>query len=501
MSPILKGIYIKSLIFSLYLILPSISFAASGDYIEIIDKNGSSVMHRINYYRGKQVTSIDYNETYRVNKMRQDAYEAYLRANPPVRTPTGVMTQNTVPANISRYVPKKTVTNAVYNAAKTVGKGAFKLVNPIGKLGLAYDAWKLVDELAKAQGFNWNDDKGEWVKQVDNKVYKIVIMNDANFNNANTYTEQSFENWCNGPHSGLYSFMGMGTAGGSRTCETVGYVQGSQNVSAALKAACQSIGGDGSMNLHNVCIKQNVLLNRAVYAVAIGNEIPFQRSDFEEVAEAAANAAVAKWIAAGQLNDSDFSAPEVMVLDGEKAITPPYTDPATGKAVQAEYEFHDTTDPTTGKPTTGVTEKIKERPDLTPNSPEAPKPNPKKTPDEGGETGTGTGTGNDKPPPEQSDLCKEHPDILACDKQPGAEKEKDLPEIPKEEINIRFQIDNVFPNSGTCPQPVSFQAFGNSFAFSLQPACDLAVMIRPLIIALAWVIAAFFVVKTILAEA
>lgn len=41
---------------------------------------------------------------------------------------------------------------------------------------------------------------------------------------------------------------------------------------------------------------------------------------------------------------------------------------------------------------------------------------------------------------------------------------------------------------------------GSTYSFSLQPACDLALMLRPMITAFAWLVAAFFVAKTVRSE-
>ena len=195
------------------------------------------------------------------------------------------------------------------------------------------------------------------------------------------------------------------------------------------------------------------------------------------------------------------------VLDSD-----PYTDPRTGKAQQSRFRFT-----TTGGKTT-VKEEITPRPDLEPNSKDAPAAQPDDGDDkgQGGSSGSrdedrdkskdkpedGAG-GKDKPQTqEQLDFCKEHPDILACDKQPDSVK-TDTPDlsIPKQEITLKFTPDNAFPEGGTCPEPVRFDVFGKSFAFSLQPACDLAVMLRPMLIAFAWLAAAVFCVRTVRSEA
>lgn len=49
------------------------------------------------------------------------------------------------------------------------------------------------------------------------------------------------------------------------------------------------------------------------------------------------------------------------------------------------------------------------------------------------------------------------------------------------------------PSSGSCPAPrvIYLASAGRSFEFSFKPLCDFANGIRPLVIALSWISAAF----------
>ena len=184
------------------------------------------------------------------------------------------------------------------------------------------------------------------------------------------------------------------------------------------------------------------------------------------------------------------------------------------------------------------------RPDLTPGSPAAPKTNPTPTPGENGKPGgqpnpnpdgspgskpdptpdgspsdkpkpdpDGSPGGKDKPDPNSTPdgkdnpkpddkpkedeglLCKVFPNILACDELP--EKEEPNLEIPQETIDLNFTPDNTFSEYGECPAPVTFQALGAEYKISLEPACNLAAMMRPFIIAMAWLVASFFVARVV----
>ncbi len=210
----------------------------------------------------------------------------------------------------------------------------------------------------------------------------------------------------------------------------------------------------------------------------------------------------------------------IKVPAGTSVTIGPIT-PENGKPVQITITF--------GKDSNGNTTAevaTTQRPDLTPGSPEAPKTNPTPTPGDNGKPGSqpdpnpdespsdkpkpdpdDSPSGKDKPKkderPKEDDkpkedgglLCKVFPNILACDELP--EKEEPNLEIPQETIDLNFTPDNTFKEYGECPAPVMFQALGAEYRISLEPACNLAAMIRPFIIAMAWLVASFFVSRVV----
>lgn len=219
---------------------------------------------------------------------------------------------------------------------------------------------------------------------------------------------------------------------------------------------------------------------------------------------------------------------DVEVAPGTKLNIGPVTD-KSGNPVQVLVSF--------GRDSQGKTKadvQVTPRPDLTPGSAEAPnvrplpdtspatnpsnnpnpnenpgtRPNPEPAPDTNPEPNLKPGTSPGSPvmpaPSNEKDgkdggiLCKMFPRILACDEQPEAE-EPNL-DLPQNTIDLNFKTDNSFQDNGQCPEPVSFQAFGQTFNISLDPICQLALMMRPIIIAMAWLMAAFFVTKTIREE-
>ena len=211
---------------------------------------------------------------------------------------------------------------------------------------------------------------------------------------------------------------------------------------------------------------------------------------------------------------------KVSVPAGTVVTIGPVT-PENGKPVQITITF--------GKDSGGNTTAevaTTQRPDLDPGSPAAPNtkpdpdpnPNPDGKPDkkpDGNPDGKPDKKPDDKPDPDRKDdpkkderpkeddkpkedgglLCKVFPNILACDELP--EKEDPNLEIPQETIDLNFTPDNSFKEYGECPAPVTFQALGTEYKISLEPACNLAAMMRPFIIAMAWLVASFFVARVV----
>lgn len=94
---------------------------------------------------------------------------------------------------------------------------------------------------------------------------------------------------------------------------------------------------------------------------------------------------------------------------------------------------------------------------------------------------------------QDSDLCKQHPEILAC---ADITKTGDVPEVEllKRDINVSIVPVNV-PGVGVCPAPTVIPGFGlaPSLTISYTPICSFAGMIKPLLLAFAWLSAGMIV--------
>lgn len=104
--------------------------------------------------------------------------------------------------------------------------------------------------------------------------------------------------------------------------------------------------------------------------------------------------------------------------------------------------------------------------------------------------GDKTETTEDQTPPEQKepeDPCKFDPERIGCSKYGDPPEPGELPKKDKE-ISIT-PVDMGGP--GACPAPIPFSVFGQSYALSYQPACDVAVYLKTLVLLMASVIAGY----------
>ena len=97
---------------------------------------------------------------------------------------------------------------------------------------------------------------------------------------------------------------------------------------------------------------------------------------------------------------------------------------------------------------------------------------------------------NDKPKPEeQQSLCEKHPDIVACAKlgEPGQ-----ATPVPNETKTLTISPENGFgPSGGSCPPPRTVEVAGLTLSMPFDLLCDFATGLKPVIVGLAWLTAAF----------
>lgn len=118
------------------------------------------------------------------------------------------------------------------------------------------------------------------------------------------------------------------------------------------------------------------------------------------------------------------------------------------------------------------------------NRPQAdgmPKPNPDAQP--------GTDPTDKPKPEEQQSLCEKHPDIVACAKlgEPGQ-----ATPVPNETKTLTIAPENGFgPSGASCPPPRTVEVAGLTLSMPFDLLCDFATGLKPVIVGLAWLTAAF----------
>lgn len=90
---------------------------------------------------------------------------------------------------------------------------------------------------------------------------------------------------------------------------------------------------------------------------------------------------------------------------------------------------------------------------------------------------------------EEQSLCEKHPDVVACQKLGTAPEAKP---VPNEDRQLSIQPDTGWgEGSGSCPAPKTVQVHGFQLSMPFGLLCDFAAGIRPVVIGLAWLAAAF----------
>lgn len=459
-------------------ILLTIALNTYADTVMRVNADGSTSLHNRYYKNGKEVISPFKNQEATARWMaNQNRFVGSSTVNVPVVSGrTGAVSAGTVQATVTQGVSKRVVMGEILDKARTGGKalGRFAVGNsPYGRaFNLALGALALSD-------FFWSDEKGDFLREKDDNTYVVfTVKNGSAVPSNKTVDETSFKEMCANYDGG---------------CEVLSYVKGSQAANQAAIAYCQSQsykGSNGStQNFTGVgwagyCASVSVLGSSSSYrAVKVWKYIdyvPMTLDEFIDEAEPEADAEPSDWVNTSEVKPDEE---DVTVKGGTVAQTNPYTDPKDGKVKQTKWEFEDKDGDGDAD---GVRETTLERPDIPPNSPEAPELKPPTDTD----TGTGDDTGDKKEPEPNSasqppfDLCKEHPEILACQLMGEAEPNVfDDIEIPHVTDDTTWEEDRFLPSNGTCPQPKTFHVFGKPVQLSYEPLCRFMEQVRFIILA------------------
>uniref|UniRef100_UPI0026EB879E IgG-binding virulence factor TspB family protein n=1 Tax=Conchiformibius steedae TaxID=153493 RepID=UPI0026EB879E len=358
------------------------------------------------------------------------------------------------------------------------GIGARVLLRGLPLVGQLATAWDIVNAIATDNGYNWSDEHRNWVKPTDGQLSFFMRTSDPiAFRRGQAHTYRDLENWCNKPSS----------SGGSRDCSIpqattlTGEPLGKAKLSlcGSFKIGDEVVAAD-HLHVHGYCAKGIYFVRWGVVSgPLIDKFIPLTEEEFQKLADAPSEESPAKWVDAAGRKNLNWSKPEVTVPDGSVAQSSTYTN-EKGQAGQTRWTF------STPKGATSSTanEEFHLRPDLQPDSAEAPRI---KTPPKSstastnlpsGETESG-GNGKKPPPPSESDLCDKYPDILACQQMGEAEESIfDGLKIPETIDERTWEEDQFLPSDGQCPKPKHFSVWGKRFEVSYEPLCELMRQIR-----------------------
>lgn len=416
---------------------------------------------------------------------------------------TGFRSASTVPVTLEARVSRKAVLSGAFGLVKAGAKLGLKAVPYVGAASYAYDAYQVVKSTLESEGYEYSQAQGEFIKGYPD----ALCLKDRAVNS------------CVGIDSSIIKAKNKGGQSGKDAEELMRILveKDFQKTSkiiiedrykgayfqfcfyAGSGVSCQISTGTrfyyGSKNgLYSETLTEEKFLQIATQSID-GNPTPFVEG-------------------AGKPEYKE----NIKVPAGTVVTIGPVT-PENGKPVQITITFKDSNGNTTAEVATT------QRPDLTPGGSEAPNtkpdpdpaPNPDGNPDKKPDDKPDSDDKPDKRPDDKPDddpsekrkedkkedkkeeskglLCDFFPKILACDEQP--EKEEPNLEIPQETIDLNFTPDNTFREYGECPAPVTFQALGAEYKISLEPACNLAAMMRPFIIAMAWLVASFFVARVV----
>ncbi len=446
---------------------------------------------------------------------------------------TGLRSASTVPVTIEQKVSRSTVLKNLLYKAKVGGKFARVGGGPVG-FAVSTAAFYLVEQMLADEGYKYDVTLGDFV--TDKEYVIIITPNDERNYDGNKFelarfglSKDSYDYGYTSYKSTLDGLCDRASKNVDDYAKSQGYEGhiAKEYKGSTLTGGCKAITGYGESI-------------KAFWRIEPNKKQPISQQEFDRIVGPKADSNPTPYVNATANQDGSIPGASVSTptVPNGTVIT---LGPATG---QDGRPFQITISFTTSDGNTTATVTTTPRPDLTPGSPAAPKTNPTPTPGENGKPGSqpdpnpdgkpgsqpdptpdgspsdktkpdpdGSPGGKDKPDPNSTPegkddpkpddkpkedgglLCKVFPNILACDELP--EKEEPNLEIPQETIDLNFTPDNTFSEYGECPAPVTFQALGAEYKISLEPACNLAAMMRPFIIAMAWLVASFFVARVV----
>lgn len=480
--------------------------APAPQYLYDSDANGNPILRRIGNHRGKTfVGDVDWAATHDERAKGAAHWRARQDLAAKFQGSTGAVSNAVVRGRVTQTVAKRTVMqNLLANArkggsliAKGIGFTPGGIVKTIVAEAVLRAAFNLVAEKLKEKGYEWSDKDGDFVNPQEYTVECRSIGDSQKYGND---AEKNY-GWkpCGGISSYGRNMPDVATSVYTSICQTQ-EVENHTFVKAegdGKGGACWGTrDGWGDQLFWYVSLRTVLNKNRSI-----------TQSEFDDIILPEADKNPTPYVNAsgdGEGNIPGVSKPEVYLLPGQIVQSDPYTNPQTGLPEQARWKTSD--DPSAPGIKSRVEETIIPRPDLKPDSPEAPRVKPpQKEKEDSDEDGKSDTDGKkSRQPSDTKDLCEKHPDILACDPVPKDKRSASEPDfsIPTQDVDLKFSPDSIFPENGVCPAPVQFEVSipfsgSKSFALDYQWICAVAAKLRMLLIAVAWLVVAVLVTKSI----
>ena len=444
--------------------------APAPQYLYDYDGNGNPILRRIGTHRGKTfVGDIDWAATHDERAKGAAHWRARQDLAAKFQGTTGAVSNTVVRGTVTQTVSKRTVMqNLLANARKGgrfLGRGGLGGIAAGYVLEAAYD---LVKEKLAEKGYKWDDKEGDFVNPQEYTVECSSIFD------AQKYGRDPEKNHGYKPCGGISSY--------GRNMPDV--------AKSVYTSICQSqevenhtfVKAEGDANGGTCYGTRNDEPNRGLFwyvqlRTVLNKNRAITQSEFDDIILPEADKNPTPYVNAsgdGEGNIPGASKPEVYLLPGQIVQSDPYTNPQTGLPEQARWETSD--DPSAPGVKSKVRETITPRPDLKPDSPEAPRAKlPEKEKDGAGKDKDGKGDADkDKKQGDTDGLCEKHPEILACQKMGDVKgKEFDDIKIPHVTDDRTWQPDDFLPSDGVCPQPKTFHVMGKAFSVSYEPLCEI----------------------------
>lgn len=416
--------------------------------------DGAKPTYDLRYHPGKDISGLS-NKLSGINKtVAIPGTATRIRS-----AASGATAVARVPAVVSRTVPAARVAGGVLSKARYLKAG--------GLPGLVITTFApiVIEKLLEDNGYHYDYDQQDFV---DSREYKIVIgFNDSNLK-WRTVAVGGLSKEAKGMGRDYYlphyvdplcraAWNKVKNNPGFNYWTERGYDYSGVDI---YSQSCNVSKGEDGRGLLSYEIKEN-------------KNHPITEQQFQEIIQPYMEKDPEAWVKAAELPDSAWSEPNVLVTEEVVVNSEPFTDSRDGKAKQSLIRLWPCGNHTC------ASETFKDRPDLKPNSPEAPAAKG----EAGNQTGDKTGnsnqdkTDNQQPPP--FDLCKEHPDILACQGMGDVKgNEFDDIKIPRHVNQETWKPDSFLPDNGVCPAPKTFHVLGKEFSVSYEPLCVLMEKVR-----------------------